>query len=121
MGQANAPLTTLEPWSEVHPPEVVFPCYYVTALESPHHRDSSAPFIPHASGKLLDRSNVTADERTVAYARVGKSEVGGGLLMDVKGVKLLEQPPSRRVRQKFEVPLLSKNTIHYMDPIPVSE
>jgi methionyl-tRNA synthetase len=96
MGQANSLLTTLEPWSEMHPPEMVFSCY-LTALETLRITGILLqPFVPQASEKLLDRLDVLADERSVAYARVGKGEMGGGLLMDVRGVKLFEQPPVKK-------------------------
>jgi len=53
------------------------------------------PFIPHTSERLLDGLGILADERSVEYARVGKGEVGGGLVMDVKGVKLFEMSINR--------------------------
>jgi len=93
---ANALLTTLEPWSEVHPPETVLSCY-LTALETLRITGILLqPFIPHASKKLLDGLNIPAEERSIAYARVGNGEVGGGLLMDVRGVRLFEQPPVKK-------------------------
>jgi methionyl-tRNA synthetase len=93
--QANALLTTLEPWSDVHPPDVALSCY-ITALETVRITGILLqPFIPHTSERLLDGLGVSADERSVEYARVGKGDVGGGLVMAVRGVKLFEKPTKK--------------------------
>ncbi|KAH0831886.1 tRNA synthetases class I (M)-domain-containing protein [Lanmaoa asiatica] len=93
--QANAVLTALEPWSNVHPPDVALSCY-LTALETLRITGILLqPFVPHTSEKLLDGLNIPADERSVDYARVGKGEVGRGLVMEVKGIKLFEQPTKK--------------------------
>jgi len=92
---ANALLTTLEPWSDVHPPDVALSCY-ITALETVRITGILLqPFIPHTSERLLDGLGVSADERSVEYARVGKGDVGGGLVMAVRGVKLFEKPTKK--------------------------
>ncbi|KAG9315949.1 tRNA synthetases class I (M)-domain-containing protein [Chiua virens] len=91
---ANALLTNLEPWSNVHPPDVALSCY-LTALETLRITGILLqPFIPHTSEKLLDGLGISADERSVEYARVGKGEIRGGLAMDVKGFKLFASPTS---------------------------
>lgn len=74
----------------MHPPDVTLSCY-LAALETLRVTGILLqPFIPHASERLLDGLGISADERSVEYACVGKSEVGGGSVMDVKGVKLFE-------------------------------
>ena len=90
--QANALLTTLEPWSNVHPPEIAMSCY-LTALETLRITGILLqPFIPHVSENLLDGLSIPANERSVAYVRVGRSDMGGEHVMDVKGIKLFEKP-----------------------------
>lgn len=90
--QANALLTTLEPWSDVHPPEVALSCY-LAALETLRITGILLqPFVPHTSERLLDALNIAADKRSVECARIGKGQVGGGLVLDVKGVKLFDKP-----------------------------
>lgn len=75
----------------MHPPEVALSCY-LAALETLRITGILLqPFIPHASERLLDGLNIPADERSVDFARVGKGEVG----MDVKGIKLFEQPRNK--------------------------
>ncbi|KAF8547451.1 hypothetical protein OG21DRAFT_1517356 [Imleria badia] len=89
---ANALLTTLEPWSDVHPPDIALSCY-LAALETLRITGILLqPFVPHTSERLLDALDISADERSVAYARVAKGQVGGSLVMDVKGVKLFDKP-----------------------------
>lgn len=79
----------------MHPPDVALSCY-LTALETLRIAGILLqPFIPHTSEKLLDGLNVSADERSVEYARVGKGEVGGRLVMDVRGVKLFDKPTKK--------------------------
>ncbi|KAF8443120.1 tRNA synthetases class I (M)-domain-containing protein [Boletus edulis BED1] len=92
---ANALLTILEPWSDAHPPDVALSCY-LTALETLRITGILLqPFIPHTSEKLLGALKVSVDERSVAHARVGKCQVGGGLIMDVRGVKLFDKPANK--------------------------
>ena len=88
-------MTTLEPWSNVHPPEVALSCY-LTALETLRITGILLqPFIPHTSEKLLDGLDIPVDERSVEYARVGKGQVGSGSVLDIKGVKLFEMPSNK--------------------------
>lgn len=75
----------------MQPPDVALSCY-LTALETLRITGILLqPFIPHTSQKLLDGLNISADERSVEYARVGKGQVGGGV-MEVRGVKLFDKP-----------------------------
>lgn len=79
----------------MHPPDVALSCY-LAALETLRITGILLqPFIPHTSERLLDGLNISADERSVEYARVGKGEVGGGLVMNVRGVKLFEKPTKK--------------------------
>ena len=76
----------------MHPPDVALSCY-LAALETLRITGILLqPFIPLTSQRLLDGLGVSADERSVEYARVGKGKVGGGLVMDVRGVKLFDKP-----------------------------
>ena len=76
----------------MHPPDVALSCY-LAALETLRITGILLqPFIPLTSAKLLDGLDISVDERSVEYARVGKGEVGGGLVMDVRGVKLFDKP-----------------------------
>ncbi|KAN0074748.1 tRNA synthetases class I (M) domain containing protein [Tylopilus felleus] len=93
--QANALLTILEPWSDAHPPDVALSCY-LTALETLRITGILLqPFVPHTSEKLLNALKVPENERNIEYARIGKSEVGGGQVMDVRGVKLFDMPAKK--------------------------
>ena len=79
----------------MHPPDVALSCY-LAALETLRITGILLqPFIPHTSERLLDGLGVPVDERSVEYARVGKGDVGGGLVMDVRGVKLFELPTKK--------------------------
>lgn len=79
----------------MRPPEVALSCY-LAAFETLRITGILLqPFIPHASERLLDGLNIPGDQRGVECARVGKGEVGGGLVMDVKGVKLFQNPTNK--------------------------
>ena len=79
----------------MHPPDVALSCY-LTALETLRITGILLqPFIPLTSQTLLDGLGVSADERSVEYARVGKGKVGRGLVMDVRGVKLFDKPTKK--------------------------
>ena len=69
---------------------------YLTALETLRITGILLqPFVPHTSEKLLDALKVPENERNIEYARIGKSEVGGGQVMDVRGVKLFDMPAKK--------------------------
>ncbi|KAI6098224.1 tRNA synthetases class I (M)-domain-containing protein [Pisolithus sp. B1] len=92
---ANTLLTNLAPWSEEQSATITLSSY-LTALETLRIVGILLqPFLPGTAAKLLGALGVPEVERSVAYARVGTSSVGGEDVLSVKGLKLFSMPAGK--------------------------
>ncbi|KAI6123776.1 tRNA synthetases class I (M)-domain-containing protein [Pisolithus croceorrhizus] len=92
---ANTLLTNLAPWSEEQSATITLSSY-LTALETLRIVGILLqPFLPGTAAKLLGALGVPEVERSVAYARVGASSVGGEDVLSVKGLKLFSMPAGK--------------------------
>lgn len=92
---ANSLLTNLAPWSDAHPPATALWCY-LSALETLRIAGILLqPFVPRTAEMLLETLGIPRSERSMYYARIGSGSVGGGNILEVKGVKLFMMPRKR--------------------------